>query len=289
MTTHCFYHKVDWDGVASAAIVQHCIPDVILHPFNYDCEFPLDQIDRNDVVYFVDVSLQPYTKIFEVCAKAKRVIIIDHHKTLIDAANSSAKPDNLELVLDPTFAGCELVWNYFNPKEETPRAICLLGQYDSWRDKEEKKKPYDREWEIALSFQFGMRNYELDVTFFRENVLFDSTLVPEIIERGELILKYQDNQNKIAMKSSFLFEIEGFKCLCLNTGFRNSQVFSSVWNEKEYDMMLAFSYTGSRWSYSAYSTKQNIDCGAFAKMFGGGGHRGAAGFYTDELIFLKKT
>lgn len=289
MSVHCFYHKVDWDGVASAAIVQHSISNVILWPFNYNCEFPLDQITKDDTVYFVDVSIQPYEKIFEVCARAKKVCIIDHHKTLIDTANSMHKPENLELFLDLTLSGCELTWKYFNPKEEIPKAICLLGQYDSWRDKPEKKKAYDCAWNTVLSFQFGMRNYELDVEFFRKKVLFDSTLVPDIIERGELILKYQDNQNKIAMNSSFVFELEGFKCLCLNTGLRNSQVFSSLWNETDYDMMLAFSYTGSRWSYSVYSTKQDIDCGAFAKKFGGGGHRGAAGFYTDDLMVLKKT
>jgi len=42
---------------------------------------------------------------------------------------------------------------------------------------------------------------------------------------------------------------------------------------------------GKKWSYSVYSTKPDIDCSAFAKRYGGGGHKGAAGFYSDSLIF----
>jgi nanoRNase/pAp phosphatase (c-di-AMP/oligoRNAs hydrolase) len=36
---------------------------------------------------------------------------------------------------------------------------------------------------------------------------------------------------------------------------------------------------------SLYSTRDDIDCGAIAKTYGGGGHKGAAGFQCDTLPF----
>jgi nanoRNase/pAp phosphatase (c-di-AMP/oligoRNAs hydrolase) len=39
------------------------------------------------------------------------------------------------------------------------------------------------------------------------------------------------------------------------------------------------------WNVSLYSTKPEIDCGEIAKSFGGGGHKGAAGFQGKELPF----
>jgi nanoRNase/pAp phosphatase (c-di-AMP/oligoRNAs hydrolase) len=38
-----------------------------------------------------------------------------------------------------------------------------------------------------------------------------------------------------------------------------------------------------KWKVSLYSTKPEIDCGAIAKTFGGGGHYSAAGFVCNRL------
>ena len=39
----------------------------------------------------------------------------------------------------------------------------------------------------------------------------------------------------------------------------------------------------NKWKVSLYSTKPEIDCGAIAKTYGGGGHVGAAGFVCNRL------
>lgn len=36
-----------------------------------------------------------------------------------------------------------------------------------------------------------------------------------------------------------------------------------------------------------YSSNKEIDCSKIAESFGGGGHKGAAGFSSDELLFKK--
>jgi nanoRNase/pAp phosphatase (c-di-AMP/oligoRNAs hydrolase) len=288
---YCYYHKVDWDGHSAAAVIKHFVPDAVLKPFNYDMEFPLEEVTEDDTVYFVDISL-PISTLLELCSKVKKVIVIDHHASFIkEVLGNIKRPENLTLFLDPTLAGCELAWLYCGEGHSLgipPRSIRLLGQYDAWRNFPDKMKVYDVQWDDVMAFQYGMRKFLLDSDFFRENIMFEQEItISDILTVGESILGYQDTQNQIAMKWSFDRKIEGYKCLCLNTGLRNSQVFMSKWDPEKYDIMLPFSYDGDKWSYSAYSTKAEVDCGEFAKKFGGGGHKGAAGFVTSDLILLK--
>ena len=106
------------------------------------------------------------------------------------------------------------------------------------------------------------------------------------------------------------------KAIAVNLGHTNSKVFDSVWRQEcsceiskipsyvkaegypgcllcggtgyiePYDLMITFCRRKDhKWNVSLYSTKEHVDCGAVAKSFGGGGHKGAAGFQCEELPF----
>lgn len=92
------------------------------------------------------------------------------------------------------------------------------------------------------------------------------------------------------------YVLRGIAC---NTTTNNSQFFDSVYDPEKHDLMVAFARVSNvrwfreneqgypqrayPWKVSIYSTKPEIDCGAIAKSFGGGGHKGAAGFICDRL------
>lgn len=112
-------------------------------------------------------------------------------------------------------------------------------------------------------------------------------------------------------------ELLALKAIVVNLGHSNSKVFDSVWRKEckwcrgkgylvhkvenksvgckecnstgylePYDIMIAFVCRKDKlWNVSLYSTKPEIDCGEIAKTFGGGGHKGAAGFQCKELPF----
>jgi uncharacterized protein len=80
----------------------------------------------------------------------------------------------------------------------------------------------------------------------------------------------------------------GFRAICVNKGFTNSKVFDSVWDATRHDMMITFCrlpLPKGQWTVSLYSDKPEVDCGAIAKSFSGGGHKGAAGFQCKDLPF----
>jgi nanoRNase/pAp phosphatase (c-di-AMP/oligoRNAs hydrolase) len=51
------------------------------------------------------------------------------------------------------------------------------------------------------------------------------------------------------------------------------------------DMMdvLVFWYKDNKWHFSLYNDNGEVDCSAITKQYGGGGHKGAAGFIIDNL------
>ena len=51
-------------------------------------------------------------------------------------------------------------------------------------------------------------------------------------------------------------------------------------------MMITFSTNGKQWRVSLYQDgRPDVDCSVIAKKYGGGGHKGAAGFECVTLPF----
>lgn len=66
-----------------------------------------------------------------------------------------------------------------------------------------------------------------------------------------------------------------------NMAMAGSDNFTSV-DQDKYDMFIGFSFNGKRWTYGLRSTK--VNCSEIAMKYGGGGHPGAAGFSSDDLL-----
>jgi oligoribonuclease NrnB/cAMP/cGMP phosphodiesterase (DHH superfamily) len=290
MKTVCIYHSADLDGICSAAIVNKFFKkedvDVEFVGWNYGQPIPWEKLDGNQVI-MVDLSFQPFDLMIELKDRAGSLIWIDHHKSAIeDAEKNQFDVDGL---LTTKKAACELTWEYFS-KDYMPDAIKLLGMYDSWRWTKEDKDIQDK----VLNFQYGMRvdNFTpktpywellLDTRYFN-NMLSEVNFV---IRNGEVVRKYEQTQNEKCIKSlGFEAEFNGFRAVCVNRGGCTSQLFDSVWDPEKYDLMVPFVYKNGSYTVSLYSTKPEIDCSAIAKLFGGGGHVGAAGMQVSVEKFF---
>ena len=81
---------------------------------------------------------------------------------------------------------------------------------------------------------------------------------------------------------AFPLEWEGLSFLAANALSTNSQLFDAKFNHVEYDAVLVFGFTNGGWSIGMFTDKQDVDVGAIAKKYGGGGHVGAAGFQCPD-------
>lgn len=273
----CIYHNKDLDGFTSGAIVKRKFPEAKL--IGYDYGQPLQMDITGEPVIMVDVSVPMSTMVKIASLSNFRFTWIDHHASAIkDYKEFVGEGESFcTAVLEDGIAACEGAWKHLFPGEEMPTGIKLLGEYDTWRNQDKDR------WENRiLPYQFGMRMHcNSPETFPWDKVA--GIGCEQIVNDGITVLKYQREQNAKACKSSFEFEFEGLRAICLNGGGFNSDVFKSVYDETKHDVMMPFMFNGKFWTFSLYTTKDEIDCSVIAKKRGGGGHKKAAGFQVNDV------
>ncbi len=271
----CIYHSKDLDGFSSGAIVLKKYPGIKLIGYDYGQNIP--EIPDNSEIILVDVSF-PMSEMVKISKRTKSFIWIDHHISAINEFNNLKEENSIITFLDVNYSACELTWRYFF-NENIPTAIEMLGKYDTWRK--------DEFWQTKiLPFQYGMRLICNSPESF-PSYLFDAKennfSTTSIIEDGLKLIQYQKAIDSLSAKNSFEINFEGYKAICLNTSNFSSQTFESVYDENKHDLMIPFQWSGQFWKFSLYTTKSTIDCSVLAKKYGGGGHKGAAGFQLNDL------
>ncbi len=278
----CFFHKADLDGHCSGAIVKYTFPECEMIGVDYGGKFPWETIQSSETVYMVDFSLEPFPDMIRLSGMCS-LIWIDHHKTAIEEAQLHPEfLDRISFLLRDDSGACESTWRFLQPGQEIPLSVHLLGRYDVWDHSDER----------TLPFQYGMRlrrktwpdNQEFWQALFTS---LDETSVGFIASEGRVVLDYVriDNE-KYAQACAFETMLGGMKCVALNRLLTNAQLFKSVWDSEKFDMMIAFGWKNNQWRVGLYSDKPSIDVSVVAKVFGGGGHKGASGFDCKELPFV---
>lgn len=278
----CFFHSADLDGHCSGAIVKMKYSNCEMIGIDYGDEFPWDSIPigSGETIFMVDFSLQPYSRMKRLAIQAGSLFWFDHHSTVIQEHEKAIKngADYISGIQRSGIGACALVWVYLFKKRPLPLFVKLLAEYDVWN--------HEDVW--TLPFQYGVKREKNTLPDNQEfwKSLFSLDNVRDIVNVGEIILDYQDTQNRqYAEACTFETELDGLKCLAVNKMLTNSKIFDSVWDNRKYDAMIVFGWKKGLWKIGLYSDKENINLGMIAKARGGGGHKLAAGFETDQLPF----
>ena len=278
------YHHNDLDGRCAAAIILSLHPDCRTREINYnDDPIFADEVRLNEVVFIVDFSFKPekMNELFAIIPPGN-IGWIDHHKTAKDY-QYSYNGNLVDIAGTRNFtgklSGCELTWINFFPEREIPEAVRLLGDYDTWR--------FDTK-EQSMAFQFGLRSMENKP----EDCIWDSLLKQDdailkyIRQKGSAILQYKDKVSRGILKNGYRVLFEKYICLTVNTPMIDSAMFDDCGPEimGVYDFYITWVYNGKNYTVSMRS-RSNVDVSEIAKKYGGGGHKGAAGFVCDKLPF----
>lgn len=281
-----FYHRVDLDGVASAAIVADYakINDegCICTGWTYGDKVPKDMdVSDFDKIWIVDISFGPkHVELVEKWEKeGKEVIWIDHHKSAI-----TPDTEHIGGLRAIGKGACELTWEYIY-HYEAPLIIQYLSIYDVW-DKDRFN------WRNLMAVQYAMRaevglNYRNMIPYLNRDI--EDHLMEDLILQGRAILNFLAQKNEEECNNfSFEATVGKYRAICMNTLEFNSTTFDSVWDEEKYDIMMPFAVQNNGLvRFSLYTTKEDVDCSEIAKTFGGGGHKKAAGFMVadDSSLF----
>ncbi|NCD26218.1 MAG: hypothetical protein EOL86_11600 [Deltaproteobacteria bacterium] len=263
----CFYHSADLDGHCSGAIVKMAEPECEMFPIDYGQPFPWDSIRPGEVVMMVDFSLQPFADMVRLNELAT-LVWIDHHKTALDdAAAAGARIDGIQR---EGLGACALVWEWFHRGETMPYSVRLLAEYDVWDHHDTNCQP----------FQYGLRleNTWPEAEVWRR-LLRGRGSMADIILHGVVALR-ADAKNSAVYAASCAYETTfgGLRCIAMNRMCCNSRAFDSVVDPGTHDAMLAWGWRAGKWTVSLYSTREDVDVSVIARRYGGGGHKGAAGF-----------
>jgi hypothetical protein len=295
------HHSADFDGIFCREIARKFLPHADLIGWGFKDE-PL-QVPSEGKIYILDL---PVDRVFGFDYSndghkpfVERVVWIDHHKTSIESHPRTIPGYRIDGV-----AACRLAWQWFslmaatpNPEEfalpdkghffdrqvQEPLAVRLAGEYDIW----DKRDPR------AEVFQFGLRSVDTGSDFFEallQTDLVGEKAVQEILENGYILQRYQRRADASTMERSFMIEFEGLKFLTLNSTRGNSLTFAAKdVPETGHDALMLFYYDGIKYNVSLYHAKHrtDLDLSSIAKKRGGGGHKGACGFQSPHLPFIK--
>jgi nanoRNase/pAp phosphatase (c-di-AMP/oligoRNAs hydrolase) len=258
------YHKNCPDGfTASWAAWKKFGDNASYIQAGYGDQLP-DTIEGKEV-YVLDFSYN--ADILESLQnKAKRLVVIDHHKGSQEYVTSKK-----EFVFNLSHSGAYLTWEYFFPDTRIPKLVQYISEDDI------NKLTLPNANEIVAYIMAKPRTF-LDFEKLSQEMENDEK-EEQIIETGKLLLRYKDIVLDVALNSVHFIDLQGVILPAVNVTlpmFEKSYLLQKIYI-KYPPVSLSYRYDEGEWKCSLRSNGM-FNCIDLAKQFGGSGHPGSAGF-----------
>lgn len=268
-----FYHHPCTDGSTAAWIFGEKYLGAQMVPLDYgniDIVTIVGQCRGHDV-FFLDCSLLP-EQLAQVVEVAKKVVVIDHHKSARRHLEEFAAYGQIQLLFDETKCGAKLTWDWCHEGKEYPTVVKYVDDRDRWV----WGMPHSRAISAWISCNPNLR-MNLHYIEWRLNNEFG-----KCVASGEAVLSSQQRMVENLVEGARIVELEGHTVKCVNTCVLHSEVGEKLAELGNFGITWFQNYAG-KFVYSLRS-KGDFDVSVIAKTFGGGGHKNAAGFTLGTLI-----
>ena len=286
------YHHNDLDGKTAAAMIDLALPTKEKRFIETDYPIKITTEMYNYVscpttIFFVDLSFKeqdlPMLEKLSDTDNCK-IVWIDHHASSVNLLATGRVPSQIDYLVDSSRCGAFLTYQYLHRGEiesvdAFPKFLGLVDHYD--------RHVKDDYFQSSVCFNLGIMAIPgLSPTseVLRNLLAGDQVIANYYIKRGKIIYEYLQEYNRnLLKKSAVIVNVRGIRCIALNTT-SNSMVFESV--RDKFPLCMAWSFNGREYKYSIYNEDGTVDCNKIANTFGGGGHPGAAGFNSEQLLFI---
>ncbi len=280
---HKIIHHLDLDGCCSAFLVYNHLKSKGETEFIFiETEYgrPIPEVKEGEDVWIVDFSYDQVT--IEKWMTIANVTWVDHHKSALERFRSFCKfiPG---LRVDDDKSACALVWEYLY-KSDIPIFVDSISKVDV-----HAKEGGDDDRDFCL----GLQSYIYEPTSKVWEWLLDDAINEDteykdiylsIIDEGATIRDYimREGVKYVANNGYWVINRIGRnKCFVCNNG----NILAMKAYAPDADVWANFYYAPDiKWTVIFYS--DTVDVEELAKIFGGGGHRYAAGFQTNDIRFL---
>lgn len=247
----------------------------------YQQDLELDYKERD--VYFLDFSYKR-EQMLDVIYQADKVFILDHHKSAIEDLEGLDKlHSNFYMLCDVNHSGARLAYNYFLPHIRRPKLVDIIEDRDLWKFQLEETKEVTA---ALFSYDLNYRNIE-------EFMLYRP--ITMLRREGATLLRAHDKQVRLCASSSLRFVgIEEFGMIDIPFVNCPPNLTSDVGNllALKYPFVILYNDTEEYRNCSMRSSAENPnykDVSEFALLFGGGGHKHAAGFKVGRDHYIAQS
>ncbi len=265
---HVIYHDNCYDGIAAAWAVREGLREqrgvaIEFHGARYGEEPPA--VGGAEVI-IVDFSY-PRDVLEQLFRDASRLTVIDHHKS------AEAELEGLPYCMfDMERSGAGMAWDWYSNKSRRPWFIDYIEDRDLWRFK------------LPDSQVISDYIQSLPVTLETMDALSTGSQ-NDARGAGRHIRRYIDLYNEKLLEQAFRAKLGSYVVWAVNAPYKSASEVAGKLAERD-DGKFGVSFfrlADGTWQYSLRS-RGDFDVSEVATKRGGGGHAGAAGFESDELV-----
>lgn len=278
MTTVIYHANCD-DGFGAALTAWLNFGDTANYfPSSYG--EPVPTFKDGDDVFILDFS---YSRSImeEIGKKAGSVTLLDHHKTAEENLKGLKLDCKNYIHFDMTKSGALLAWRYLFPEAEVPRLFKFIDDNDRWQFKLPETKyairnlrSYKQDFEVWERVMRG-----LEVSHYRDRFVEEGAAQERFFQSQIDFLMNMSKPHPVCM----LGDVSGLamnatRMYVSDLGHRlavQSGTYGLVWSTLGPDVDPRRQVTCSLRSNGEFDVTE------IAKIYGGGGHRNAAGFETS--------
>jgi oligoribonuclease NrnB/cAMP/cGMP phosphodiesterase (DHH superfamily) len=276
--TVILYHAQCMDGTASRYAAWKKFGDnAEYYPCQYGQPLPNFARDKETEVYFLDYSTSR-TELEALGEACGRVVVLDHHVTAREALEG-CNHSNVEIVFDMDRSGAVIAWNYFFPDTEAPMLLQYVQDRDLWKFKF---------GDDSKTIHAGLGTLKGNMPLWNKYASNENAL-QDLINTGEVLLDRDKASVEAQVPANVkVVEFMGYRCGFLNTGQLVSEMGHAMYSDEtlNVDIGVCWFVTKDDTVILSLRSKQGTgpDVSEIAKMFGGGGHKNAAGGRTTLTV-----
>jgi len=301
----CIYHGGCADGFTAAwAVWKRFGNSYDYHPGVYN-NAPPDVTDRDVVI--VDFSYK-YDTLVEMSWKARSMLILDHHKTAAEDLGrlpsvvsehdfqtevmmlcQTQNMPHIGALFDQERSGAGIAWDFYHPGKKRPNLVDYVEDRDLWRF----KLPLSREVNaFVFSYEYDFKTWD-----FLSARMHDHMGVQGVADQGGAIeRKHHKDVAELVAEGRRELVIGGHwvpvsnlpKTLTSDAGHLMCAPYASPNLQGE---MVTPPFAACYWDTPegrvfSLRSRGDFDVSEIAKIYGGGGHKSAAGFrvpFNHEL------
>jgi uncharacterized protein len=285
------YHANCYDGVTAAWVAHKKFgPGAQYVAMNYSDE-PPNIKDRR--VFMVDFCLKR-KQMIQMFEDSEKLVVLDHHATAVKELEGLSEEYDLdEIVFDMNRSGAGIAWDYFFPDKSRPDLVNYVEDRDLWRfvlQYSREVNAYIQSYDIDLAtwvdvFRTGCFSLDVDhlvISSGKALLRQQSKLVKSICEHARLKsfpIPYHLTSKTVDVWGQY--NLGSNSGVYVETSILMSEVCEQLLNTYLHAPFAWYSFKrkDGKTQYGLRSrADSDVDVSEIAKLYGGGGHKHAAGF-----------